>query len=82
MHRLLTMLREIGVTAPKPVQFKDCQEQLADEYEHYLLHERGLAQTSVLNYVPFAEQFLTHRLPVGNDHLQLDPQGCDKVHSR
>ena len=36
------MLREIGVTAPKPVQFKDCQEQLADEYEHYLLHERGL----------------------------------------
>ncbi len=61
LHRLLTMLREIGVTAPKPVQFKDCQEQLANEYEHYLLHERGLALSSVLNYVPFAEQFLTHR---------------------
>ena len=29
LHRLLTMLREIGVTAPKLVQFKDCQEQLA-----------------------------------------------------
>ena len=61
LRRLLTMLREIGVTAPKPVQLKDCQKQLTDEYEHYLLHERGLAQSSLLNYVPFAEQFLTHR---------------------
>jgi hypothetical protein len=69
LHRLLTMLREIGVTAPKPVQVKACQKQLADEYEHYLLHERGLAQSSVLNYVPFAEQFLTHR--VGRSEMTI-----------
>ena len=61
LRRLLTMLREIGITAAKPVQTKDCLEQLTGEYEHYLLHERGLAKSSLLNYVPFAEQFLTHR---------------------
>jgi site-specific recombinase XerD len=61
LRRLLAMLREIGITAAKPVQVKDCIEQLTSEYEHYLLHERGLAQSSLLNYVPFAEQFLTYR---------------------
>jgi site-specific recombinase XerD len=61
LRRLLTMLREIGITAPKPVQLKNYQEQLTDEYQHYLLQERGLAQSSLLNYVPFVGQFLSHR---------------------
>ena len=58
LHRLLTMLREIGITAPKPVPLKDCQEQLRDEYQRYLIEERGLEQSSLPNYVPLAEQFL------------------------
>jgi site-specific recombinase XerD len=52
------MLREIGITAPKPVPLKDCQEQLRDEYQRYLIEERGLEQSSLPNYVPLAEQFL------------------------
>ena len=32
-----------------------------DEYRCYLLQERGLAKTSLLNYLPFAEQLLSDR---------------------
>jgi site-specific recombinase XerD len=39
----------------------NCRQRFVDEYRHYLLQERGLAKTSLLNYVPFAEQLLTDR---------------------
>ena len=55
------MLREIGVTAAKPPEPRNCQQRFIDEYRRYLLQERGLAETSLLNYVPFAEQFLSDR---------------------
>ena len=61
LHRLLKMLREMGITAAKPERSRNSREQLMDEYQHYLLHERGLAQSSLLNYAPFAEQFLSNR---------------------
>jgi site-specific recombinase XerD len=61
LHRLLTMLREIGITAARPERPRNCREQLLDEYQHYLLQGRGLAESSLLNYVPFAAQFLSHR---------------------
>lgn len=61
LRRLLAMLRAIGVTAAKPPEPRNCQQQFVDEYRRYLLQERGLAETSLLNYVPFAEQFLSNR---------------------
>jgi site-specific recombinase XerD len=61
LNRLLKILREIGITAAKPERSRNRREQLMDEYRHYLLHERALAQSSLLNYVPFADQFLSYR---------------------
>jgi site-specific recombinase XerD len=61
LRRFLAMLREIGVTAAKPPEPRNLQQQLIDEYRRYLLQERGLAETSLLNYVPFAEQLLSNR---------------------
>jgi hypothetical protein len=60
LRRFLAMLREIGVTAAKPPEPRNCQQRFIDEYRRYLLQERGLG-TSLLNYVPFAEQFLFNR---------------------
>ena len=61
LRRFLAMLREIGVTAAKPPEPRNCRQRFIDEYRRYLLHERGLAETSLLNYVPFAEQLLSSR---------------------
>jgi site-specific recombinase XerD len=61
LHRLLAILRKIEVTPAKPPAPVNCRQRFVDEYRHYLLQERGLAKTSLLNYVPFAEQLLTDR---------------------
>lgn len=61
LRRFLAMLREIGLTAAKPPEPRNCQQRFIDEYRHYLLQERGLAETSLLNYLPFAEQLLSNR---------------------
>jgi site-specific recombinase XerD len=61
LRRFLAMLREIGVTAAKPPEPRNCRQRFIDEYQRYLLQERGLAETSLLNYVPFVEQFLSNR---------------------
>jgi site-specific recombinase XerD len=61
LRRLLAMLRQIGVTAAKPSEPRNCQQRFIDEYRRYLIQERGLTETSLLNYVPFAEQLLSNR---------------------
>jgi len=61
LRRFLAMLREMGVTAAKPPEPRNCRQRFVDEYRRYLLRERGLADTSLLNYVPFAEQLLSSR---------------------
>jgi site-specific recombinase XerD len=61
LRRFLAMLREIGVTAPKLPEPRNCRQRFIDEYRRYLLQERGLAEASLLNYVPFAEQLLSSR---------------------
>src|SRR5947207_3298832 len=52
LRRFLAMLRETGVTADKPAVARNCRERFVDEYRRYLLRERGLAETSLLNYIP------------------------------
>jgi len=61
LRRLLAILRKIEVTRAKPPEPRNDQQRFIDEYRRYLLRERGLAETSLLNYVPFAEQFLSGR---------------------
>jgi site-specific recombinase XerD len=69
LRRFLAMLREIGLTAAKPPEPRNCQQRFIDEYRHYLLQERGLAETSLLNYLPFAEQLLSNRF--GHSDMNL-----------
>jgi hypothetical protein len=61
LWRLLAMLRESGVAAAKPPEPISDQRRFFDEYRRYLLQERGLAEATLLNYVPFAEQLLSNR---------------------
>ena len=61
LRRFLVLLREIGVTAAMPPEPRSCRQRFVDSYRRYLLRERGLAQSSLLNYVPFAEQLLSSR---------------------
>ena len=37
LRRFLAMLREIGVTAAKPPEPRNCQQRFIDEYRRYLL---------------------------------------------
>jgi hypothetical protein len=61
LRRFLAMLREIGVAAAKPPEPISEQRRFFDEYRRYLLQERGLAESSLVNYVPFAEQLISSR---------------------
>jgi site-specific recombinase XerD len=67
--RLLAMLRKIEVTRAKPLEPRNCQQRLTDKYRRYLLQERGLAESTLVNYIPFAEQLLFKRF--GNRDLNL-----------
>jgi site-specific recombinase XerD len=69
LSRLLAMLRKIEVTLAKPPEPRNCQQQLSDEYRRYLLQERGLAETTLVNYIPFAEQLLFKRFGDGDLNL-------------
>jgi site-specific recombinase XerD len=55
------MLRDMGLTPGSAPEPRNCRQQLIDEYGRYLSQERGLAKTSLLNYLPFAEQLLSDR---------------------
>lgn len=69
LRRLLAMLRKIEVTGAKLAEPRNCQQRLTDEYRDYLLKERGLAESTLVNYIPFAEQLLFKRF--GNGDLNL-----------
>jgi hypothetical protein len=64
LRRLVAMLRKNEVTLAKPPEPRNCQQRLTDEYRRYLIQERGLAEVTLLNYVPFAEQLLFNRSAV------------------
>ncbi len=61
LRRVLALLRESGLTAAKPPESKNSRQRFIDEYRSYLRQERGLAEASLLNYVPFAEELLSSR---------------------
>jgi site-specific recombinase XerD len=59
LQRLLALLREIGLTAAKPPEPRNCRQRFIDDYQRYLLRERGLTEATLLNYAPVAEQLLS-----------------------
>jgi site-specific recombinase XerD len=62
LQRLLTMLRQKGVViSHQPPVADTAQPRIVAEFRRYLLHERGLSPSTLLNYVPVAEQFLAER---------------------
>jgi site-specific recombinase XerD len=66
LRRLVAMLRKNEVMLAKPPEPRNCQQRLTDEYRRYLIQERGLAEVTLLNYVPFAEQLLFNRFGSGD----------------
>ena len=57
------------MTRAKPPEPRNDQQRFIDEYRRYLLHERSLVETSLLNYVPFAEQLLADRFGLSEMNL-------------
>jgi hypothetical protein len=55
------MLRQQGVVKHQPPVVDTAQSGIVAEFRRYLLQERGLSPSTLLNYVPVAEQFLAAR---------------------
>jgi site-specific recombinase XerD len=72
---LLEHLRQVGVVdRPAPRIAEDGLGQLQRDFEHYLLHERGLAEATIGNYLVASRTFLGTRLHNGTvDPHQLNP---------
>src|SRR5215471_2404052 len=62
LTRLLEMLCQAGVATlrQEPVPENACS-RMVSEYQQYLLQERGLSRSTLLNYVPVIAQFLSAR---------------------
>lgn len=58
LYRLLSLLREIDVIAPKPPALLGPLEQIEQDFENFLLQERGLSQVSVIRHRPPLRKFL------------------------
>jgi integrase/recombinase XerD len=67
LRQLLNFLRREGVIAAEKIAAPRLKpaERCAHAYAHYLLQARGLAKATILNYVPFIRNFLTHRFATG-----------------
>jgi site-specific recombinase XerD len=62
LARLLAMLRQKGVVKQhQPPVADNAQARITNEFRCYLLQERGLSPSTLLNYVPVVEQFLAER---------------------
>jgi site-specific recombinase XerD len=61
LGRLLAMLRQTGVVKQQQAVDGSARAKVIGEFRHYLLHERGLSQPTLLNYAPVIEQFLSER---------------------
>jgi site-specific recombinase XerD len=67
------MLRELGVTQRRKKPPLSPQERLITNYRRYLSEEHGLTQATVVNYVPFVDQFLSarfQRIPLNFSRLR------------
>ena len=60
LYRFLHVLRDRGA-AQRPKTACVSHQRLTTNYGRYLLEDRGLTQATVVNYVPFIDQFLAAR---------------------
>jgi site-specific recombinase XerD len=67
------VLTAVEVVAPTPV------EALTADYRTWLVHERGLAASTVLRYENLARRFLNERATVAGSRLVEDLSGADVV---
>jgi site-specific recombinase XerD len=58
LSRLLSVLREAGVIAPRPAPTRDPREDLLGAYRLHLERKRGLAPTSIASHLWFLRPFL------------------------
>lgn len=58
LSRLLWVLREARIIAPRVLPQRDPQEDLLDAYHHYLERKRGLAPISIASHLWFLRPFL------------------------
>jgi site-specific recombinase XerD len=61
IYRFLHILRERRVVPPQPKLPLSPKQRLLNDYERYLLEERGLTRATVVNNVGFIDQFLSAR---------------------
>ena len=61
IRRLVLTLREMGVVKPEPPPSVTSVQQCVAQYRRYLVHQRGLAESCLPNYVSYVELFLSQR---------------------
>jgi len=61
IRRLLLILRDIGVLKAEPPVVVTPLQHCVAEYRKYLVHQRGLAESCLPNYLSYVEQFLSRR---------------------
>jgi site-specific recombinase XerD len=71
LQRLLAMLRQTGVVKRQPPVADSAHSRIVAEFRRYLLQERGLSPSTLLNYVPVVEQFLSERFPSSAPNFTL-----------
>lgn len=71
LGQLLQHLRRSKIIPnPPPTQAGNPSEQLIHDYRRFLTEERGLSQTTLANYIPVAESFLSYVLRAKAIHLR------------
>lgn len=61
LERLLTLLCKKGVVQQRQPPADNARARIINEFRCYLLQERGLSPSTLLNYMPVVEQFLAER---------------------
>jgi len=61
IRRLVLLLREMGVLKAEPLPALTSLQQCVAQYGRYLVHQRGLAESCLPNYISYVEQFLSER---------------------
>jgi site-specific recombinase XerD len=65
LQRLLCVLRELDLIPPPQSSPRTEHEQIEDEFNAYLLRERGLRQVSIIRHIPPLRLFLREHCPEG-----------------
>jgi hypothetical protein len=84
IRRLVSILREMGVVKPEPPPSVTSIQQCGAQYRRYLVHQRGLSESCLPNYVSYVELFLSQRFAENELHSvnQIDRHRNRRMDSR